>query len=137
MLSELDRNIETTQQEIELAGVVKECADCAVNGNGTCCGVRTGYKCDSILLLINLMLGRSLLFEPTSRHLCHFLTGNGCSLRARHIICVNYVCQRLRRNIPHDILIQLQAIAGNEMDSLFKLEEYIKTKILLYASKHQ
>jgi hypothetical protein len=137
MLSELDRNIETTQQEMELTGVVKECADCAVNGNGTCCGVRTGYKCDSILLLINLMLGRSLTFEPQDLHLCHFLTEKGCSLRARHIICVNYVCQRLRRNIPHNTLIKLQATAGNEMDSLFKLEEYTKTKIALYASKHQ
>jgi len=118
-------------------GVFEECADCAANGNGTCCGVRTGYKCDSILLLINLMLGKTFLFEPQYRHLCHFLTYNGCSLRARHIICVNYVCQRLRKNIPHDTLIQLQAIAGNEMDSLFKLEEYTKNKIALCASKHQ
>lgn len=110
-------------------GLVKECADCAVNGNGTCCGARTGNKCDSILLFINLLLGKSLPDRAQDSHLCYFLTKQGCALRARHVICVNYLCQRLRKTIEHEKLILLQETAGEELHALFILEEYIKKKI--------
>jgi hypothetical protein len=129
LLSRLDQNIEATQKEMEAIGMVKECADCAVNGDGTCCGVRYGYKYDRILLLINLLLGKSLVNNTQDPRLCYFLTEQGCALRARHVICVNFLCQRLRKNIPQEKLIHLQDIAGEELNTLFTLEEYIKKKI--------
>jgi hypothetical protein len=129
LLSRLDQDIEATQRGMLSTGVMMECADCAVNGEGTCCGKHTGHKCDGVLLLINLLLGRSLPARPYYHDLCYFLTEEGCSLRARHIICVNYVCRRLRKNIPHNILIRLQEIAGPEMDTLFIVEEHIKKKL--------
>jgi len=111
------------------AGIVKECADCAMNGEGTCCGVRTGYNCGSVLLLINLLLGRTLPPVPADIYLCHFLTKQGCALRARHVICVNFVCQRLRDVLQHNSLCNVQDIAGGEINTLFVLEESIKKKI--------
>ena len=129
MLGGLDRHIETTQRAMVSAGIVKECADCAMNGEGTCCGVRTGYKSGSVLLLINLLLGRTLPSVPADTHLCHFLTKHGCALRARHVICVNFLCQRLRDVFPHNILWNVQEIAGREIDALFVLEEFINKKI--------
>ena len=60
LLGGLDLQIEATQGAMVRAGIVKECTDCAVNGEGTCCGVRTGHKYGSVLLLINLLLGRTL-----------------------------------------------------------------------------
>jgi hypothetical protein len=128
-LKGLDLHIEATQSAMVRAGIVDECSDCATNGQGTCCGVRTGYKCDSILLLINLMLGINLPSAPAYAHLCHFLTKHGCALRARHAICVNFVCQRLRDVIPHNLLCSIQEIAGRNIDTLFVLEECIKKKI--------
>lgn len=129
LLLQLDQNIDTTQKEMVIIGLVKECADCAVNGDGTCCGKRTGYKHDSILLLINLLLGKSLPTKSQDPHLCYFLTKEGCVLRARHVICVNFLCQRLCKAIQHDRLVRLQEIAGKELQTLFILEEYIKKKI--------
>ncbi|MGO9379126.1 MAG: hypothetical protein ACLP29_11345 [Dissulfurispiraceae bacterium] len=129
LLGGLDRHIETTQRAMVNAGIVKECADCAINGEGTCCGVSTGYKSGSVLLLINLLLGRSLPFVPADAHSCHFLTKHGCALRARHVICVNFLCQRLRDVFPHNILCTVQEIAGREIDTLFVLEECINKKI--------
>lgn len=129
LLGELDQRIEATQAAMVGAGIVKECADCATNGGGVCCGVRTGYKSDSLLLLINLLLGRTLPFVPANSHLCHFLTKHGCALRARHVICVNFVCRRLMDVIPHKLLCNVQEIAGGEIDTLFMLEERIKKKI--------
>lgn len=129
LLCRLDQDIEATQKEMASTGVVRECTDCAVNGEGTCCGMHTGRKCDSILLLINLLLGKSLPLVALDPELCHFLTKHGCVLRARHVICVNFVCLRLRTNIPHKNLTGLQEIAGKELDTLFVLEEYIKKMI--------
>jgi hypothetical protein len=129
LLGGLDLHIEATQGAMLKAGIVKECTDCAVNGEGTCCGVRTGHKCGSVLLLINLLLGRTLSPAPVDIHLCHFLTKQGCALRARHVICVNFVCQRLRDVLPHSSLCNVQDIAGGEIDTLFVLEECIKKKI--------
>jgi hypothetical protein len=129
LLLRLNQNIETAQREMVSAGIVKECADCAVKGDGTCCGRRTGYKYDSILLFINLLLGKSLPIKSQDPHLCYFLTKEGCSLKARHVICVNFICQRLRKNIQHDKLIRLQEITGEELNTLFIIEEYIKKKI--------
>ena len=125
----LDRHIETTQRAMVNTGIVKECADCAMTGEGTCCGVRTGYKSGSVLLLINLLLGRTLPSVPADANFCHFLVKHGCALRARHVICVNFLCQRLRDVFPHNKLCNVQEIAGREIDTLFVLEESINKKI--------
>jgi hypothetical protein len=129
LLHQLDQSIEDTQKGMINTGMVEECADCAVNGEGTCCGKHTGYKYNSVLLLINLLLGKSLPVKSQDPHLCYFLTKEGCFLRSRHVICVNFLCQRLRKNIQHDKLVLLQEIAGEELNTLFIIEEYIKKKI--------
>lgn len=129
LLGELDRHIEATQNAMVSAGIVKECADCATSGKGLCCGVRTGYMCSSTILLINLLLGKTPPSAPADANFCHFLTKNGCALRARHVICVNFFCPRLKDVIPHELLRNVQEISGREIDTLFVLEERIKKKI--------
>lgn len=129
MLRQLDQNIEATQKEMVDTGIVKECADCAVNGDGTCCGKRTGYKYDSVLLLVNLLLGKSLPLQSQDTHSCYFLTGEGCILSARHVICVNFLCPRLLKNIKYELLVRFQEVAGEELNTLFLVEEYIKKKL--------
>ena len=129
LLIQLDQNIEATQKEMVAAGVIEECADCAVNGEGTCCGKRTGFKYDSVILLVNLLLGKTIPLQSEDPHACYFLTREGCMLRARHVICVNFLCPRLHKNIQQKMLNQLQRVAGEELDTLFLVEEYIKKKI--------
>jgi hypothetical protein len=130
MLLHLDKTIEASKGEMAASGVVSECADCAVTGEGTCCSARTGHKSDSILLLVNLLLNNPLPEKEHNADLCYFLTGSGCSLRARPVICVNFVCGRIRENIPFQTLIHLQKTIGDELDTLFAIEEYVKKKLL-------
>jgi hypothetical protein len=129
LLVQLDQNIEATQKEMVAVGIVRECTDCAVNGDGTCCGKRTGYKYDGIILLVNLLLGKTIPLQSQDPRACYFLTQEGCVLRARHVICVNFLCPRLSKNIQQKMLIQVQDVAGQELDTLFHVEEYIKKKI--------
>jgi hypothetical protein len=65
---------------------------------------------------------------------CYLLGENGCLLRAREVICVNYLCDRIYRNIGKEKLIHLQRTAGNELNSLFLLEQSIKKRLRGYLT---
>lgn len=126
LLQKLDKNIDTTHHYMDMYGISDECADCSLHGKDTCCGKRTGFQCDPIILFLNLKLGYSLKVQGPSPHLCSFLSVNGCTLRVRPILCVNFICKRLRDNIPHQNLVQLQTVAGEELNTLFLIENTIK-----------
>lgn len=126
LLSSLENKINTSRDEMFKSGIVNECKSCALQRKETCCTYRTGFKCDTILLLINLLMQVSLPEIPFYNNLCHFLTEKGCCLKARPVLCVNYTCHHLRENISFDKLIRVQEITGHEMDLLFTVENYIK-----------
>lgn len=139
LLSSLDRSIEETRKAMIETGMLKECADCASAGGGFCCVRPVSYNCDSVLLLINLLLAVSLPVHPADPDSCYFLTQRGCSLRARPVICLNYLCRRLKNSIPPEKLIRFQEIAGQEMDNLFRVEEYLKKSslpVIFFMSIH-
>jgi hypothetical protein len=129
LLESLRQSIKATHKEMVAVRMVNECADCAVTDEGTCCTKRTHLKYDKILLLINLLLGTSLPRRAELPGTCHFLTEQGCSLTARHVICVNFLCRRLREKIEHWKLVRVQEVAGEELTTLFMLEEYLKKRI--------
>ncbi len=126
MLSLLEDKINTSRQEMIKSGIVNECASCSLQRAETCCTYRTGYKCDTTLLLINLLMNVHLPEFPFYPELCHFLTEKGCCLKARPVICINYTCSVLREKIPFEKLLRVQKITGEEMDLIFKTENYIK-----------
>lgn len=127
-LLQLDENIEATWKEMVSIGVVRECSDCAVK-EGSCCGAGMENSYSEVLLLINLLLGKSLPGQAYDTNSCYFLGENGCLLRAREVICVNYLCGRIYRAIEKERLVHLQRIAGKELKTLFMLEEDIKPKL--------
>lgn len=128
LLQRLKTNIANTWKTMLELGVVAECKHCEEEEGGSCCGGGIEDRYDTVLLLINLILGISLLVQPHNNS-CYFLGKNGCVLRARHVLCVNYVCEKLRNKLPQDKLIRLQEIAGEELDTLFLLHEAIKKHI--------
>jgi len=128
LLLQLNQNVELTWNEMDSVGIVRECRDCAVK-EGSCCGTGMENNYDEVLLLINLLLGRTLPRQAYDSNSCYFLGENGCLLRAREVICVNYLCGRIYRNIQRESLIHLQKTAGKELISLFMLEQHIKKSL--------
>ncbi len=126
MLSLLESKINISREEMIKSGIVNECASCSLQRAETCCTFRTGFKCDTTLLLINMLMNVPLPEFPFYPELCHFLTEKGCCLKARPVICINYTCSILREKIPFKKLIRVQEITGKEMDLVFKIENYIK-----------
>ncbi|MCP4683322.1 MAG: hypothetical protein GY864_13410, partial [Desulfobacterales bacterium] len=89
----LKNAVHSSHREMTESGIVPLCAECEQAEGGSCCGKGLENKYDGWLLLINLVLGVAL---PKSRYdskSCFFLDKTGCSLLARHVICVNYICK--------------------------------------------
>ena len=129
LLRKLRDCIENTNQSMVTLGVVAECKNCEEREGGSCCGSGIENKYDAVLLLINILLGFSLENEKPSGNSCYFLGEKGCKLTARHVLCVNYMCQKLQKKLAREQLISLQTCAGEELDTLFILHEAIKKKI--------
>jgi hypothetical protein len=125
-LNNLKESIVISRKVMKDTGITEECFKCSVYDDSTCCGFNTSYKCDSILLLINRLLGVQINMQTYTKNLCVYLTPTGCSLLARPAICLNFLCDRIRTNIPHSKIVTAQNIIGNEIDNLFKLENYLK-----------
>jgi len=129
LLQKLRDCIDYTNQSMLTLGVVAECKNCEEKEGGSCCGSGIENKYDVVLLLINLLLGCSLQNHEPLGNSCFFLGKKGCKLTARHVLCVNYICDKLQNKLTREELIALQTCAGEELDTLFFLNEAIKKRL--------
>lgn len=126
LLDRLKKAIQTSHEEMTAAGIVDLCRECERNEGGSCCGAGLENKYDGWLLLINLLLNVKL---PKKRHdpeSCFFLGETGCLLLARHVICVNYVCNKIADRIDPQAIKALREKEGEELNTLFLLNENVK-----------
>jgi hypothetical protein len=114
------------------SGVARQCRQCDENEGGSCCGAGIENRYTPEMLLINLIMGIELPESRYSENSCYFLGSRGCILAARELLCINYLCSRLQKEIPHENLILLQETTGREMDAVFILHDttrnFIKKK---------
>ena len=128
-LRELSAKTEASRTASLESGVADACRRCDESEGGSCCGAGIEDRYTPELLLINLMLGAEL---PESRHTkksCYFLQSRGCILPVRDILCINYLCSRLQREIPRGNLLGLQEATGREMEAIFVLHNTIRNRI--------
>ncbi len=126
LLKTLDGAATSTRAEMENTGVVEICSRCDTNDGGSCCGAGIENKYDEWLILINLLLGVSLPNKRYDSKGCYFLGPAGCTLRARHVICINYVCEKITKAVDPSDLAILREKEGFEIEALFLLKEKIK-----------
>jgi hypothetical protein len=129
LLKKLRDCIHDTNQSMLTLGVVAECKNCEEQEGGSCCGTGIENKYDMELLLINLLLEAPLRDQQSSQNSCYFLGEKGCKLTARHVLCVNYICEKIQKKLTREELIELQTCAGEELDTLFILHEALKENI--------
>ncbi len=108
------------------SGVSRVCWHCAVHEGGSCCGKGIEDRFDGVLLLVNLLLGGRLPLSRWDPEGCWFLGEQGCTIPARHVICINYLCRRITDRVPPDSIRMLQGRIGQEADRAFFLEEALK-----------
>jgi hypothetical protein len=129
LLETLDQKVEASREAMRALGVTDACRQCEEEEGGSCCGVGIENHYTSLFLLINLLLGITLPDERTFPDSCYFLGSRGCYLKARDVLCVNYLCTKIQRWMPHAKIIDLQHIIGEELDTGLALYEAIKKVI--------
>lgn len=129
LLDRLDRAIEDSHREMESLGIPAICRACEEVGGGSCCGAGMERIYEPELLFVNRLLGVDLPARRRDPVSCLFLGSEGCVLKARHVMCVNYVCDRITTQVPAEGINRLRAREGVELETLFFLEERIRTLV--------
>jgi len=107
------------------AGIVQMCAECETREGGSCCGEGLEDKYDARLLLINLLLGVDLPRRREDPYSCWFLSRRGCLLRARHVICVNYICEKIEKGVEAGRMREIREKEGAELAGIFRLHQRV------------
>jgi hypothetical protein len=129
LLARLERNTRASMQAMRALRVVQACKWCEEQEGGSCCGAGIENRYDPVQLLINLLLDVSLPDRQQYPDSCYFLESDGCCLKSRHVLCVNYLCKKLRETLSKDELNTLQAIVGEELDTGFTLHEAVRKEV--------
>ena len=126
LLSRLKEAIRDTRRRMVAAGVMEACRKCEEEEGGSCCGAGIENRYDAVMLLINALLGKKL---PEVRSLpgsCFFLGKEGCMLDARHVLCVNYICEQAVGQCDPDQLKALRNVEGEELMLIQALHDRVK-----------
>ena len=117
---------QVSKQRMDEIGVVALCRECDQEEGGSCCGKGLENRYDAWLLLINKLLTVDFPRERRQADGCLFLGERGCLLKARHVICINYMCKKITDNIQPSLIHDLREAEGDEINALFMLNEQIK-----------
>ena len=130
ILKEYRETIDNTWHIMKETGICTICTKCAVEEGGSCCGDGIENKFDVVLLLINLLFGCKLPDVREIENGCWFLGLKGCKLIARQVICVNYLCKKIYKEVPLSKIHKLQEAILKETEQLFIAEEIVKRELL-------
>lgn len=127
LLHRLRADLDTSWQAMADFGIVAVCSNCdATSPQGSCCTCGIEEKYDVALLLVNLLLGVSLPQRHARLESCYFLGPRGCKLRARHMLCVDYLCPELHGELGQNVIAKIQTLMAGEVETTFLLCEEMK-----------
>ena len=126
LLKRFKKAAKISHEAMVQAGVFHECGKCEEREGGSCCGKGLENRYSGVLILINLLLGLELPEHRLDKKSCFFLKANGCSLLARHVICVNYLCKKITDRIDPEKIAIMREKEGIELELLFLLNERVK-----------
>jgi len=129
LLTALKNAAHRSRELMVRTGIVECCRGCEEKEGGSCCGAGLEKHYSGMLLLINLLLGVPLPRQREDPSSCFFLSSTGCRLLARHVLCINYVCNKITSRITPDQLAALREAEGEEILVLFQVNEKLKKTI--------
>ena len=135
---EFYKKLESYKQEIERSWEIMRAsgltACCSLCGSrppgGGCCGKGIEEWYDEYLILLNLLMEVPIQKERQDDTWCLFLSPTGCTLKARHHFCVNYICLNLQKMIDKDKLQLLSSQSGQELFLSWELEKILRSRVL-------
>jgi hypothetical protein len=134
LLEALKNAVHRSRDEMLRTGIVDLCRECEEKEGGSCCGAGLENHYSGMLLLINRLLGVALPHQREEPSSCFFLSSTGCRLVARHVLCINYVCNKITSKISPDQLASLREAEGKEIFFLFQVNEKLKRLVRRYPT---
>ncbi|MGB9710900.1 MAG: hypothetical protein ACPLZA_05355 [Thermodesulfovibrio sp.] len=125
LLNQLKEFIIQENRERTVCGMSLICAQCGKEGKA-CCGKNIEFKYSDELLLINLLYGVKIPEEPEFPDMCLFLNESGCVLFARDAFCINFICDKIKEQIPLEKLKKLRQLEGLHLNLQFQVEQMLK-----------
>lgn len=126
LMESLNLKMEASWRLMAAIGLIDACRHCDEEEGGSCCGRGIENKYSPVLLLANLLAGVTFPLERFQANGCFFLGETGCTLKIRDVLCVNYLCDKIQKMLPHEELVRLQTTTGKELDEVFILQETIR-----------
>jgi len=125
LLNKLRYFILEAEKERVSTGMANICAKCAIE-NKSCCGSEIELKYSPELLTINLLYEKNLPQKAELPGMCYFLTEQGCSLFARDVFCINFICDKIKDSLTSDKIKKLRELEGLQLNLQFTIEEILK-----------
>lgn len=98
------------------------CSHCAARPGGGCCSAYMADNTDSILLLINLLLGVTVELRNNGEADCCYLGEQGCQFLIKPIFCLNYNCQHIVDGADGESLEGLYRLAATVLSQQTRVE---------------
>ena len=112
-------------EQMRAMGLGTLCSSCAARADGGCCSAFMANETDAVLLLINLLEGRTVArLRPEEDPECCFLGPTGCTLDPKPIFCLNYNCRAILTMAPERVDALISA-AGAVLRCQTELEQYL------------
>jgi hypothetical protein len=126
LLQKLEKSIKNSREAMLDFGIINICRRCDEEEGGSCCGAGLENKFDTLLLLMNLLVGVFLPENHSRPDSCYLLTEKGCRLRVRLVLCVDFLCAKITGALRSGEFTRLQNISGDELVTGFRLYDAIK-----------
>jgi hypothetical protein len=101
------------------------CGRCAARPGGGCCSAFMAGNTDSILLLINLLLGVTVQSRNNGEENCCYLGDRGCLFLVKPIFCLNYNCKHILDRTDTKNLEALYRFAAGVLSQQTRVESLL------------
>lgn len=128
-LDRLIRLDEELTEAMRSAGLFELCARCGGQPGGGCCSAKMAEETDSMLLLINLSAGFEVSPKRDDGYECRFLGPEGCSLKFKPFLCLNYLCRQIETGSDPEQLASVRGATSEFLGQLVVLEDLVRREL--------
>ena len=124
-IRELNRLDEALQEVMRTMGMDEECAECGREFDGGCCSDEMASETYALLLLIAMLAGGEACEQEREELGCRFLGPDGCVLKFKPFICINYRCRKMVARHSSEDSARLEHTTSALLNQLVAVEELL------------
>ncbi len=125
LCKDLDNRLRGLALAFQQLGAWDVCRMCALGPKGACCfkGAEEWYE--TVHLLVNMIMGVDLEGIQVTEEQCPFVGEKGCILRYKNEFCLDFFCDRCKRELGMEKISNLRSLAGKTIAIGITLEHLL------------